>query len=261
MGFAQVWLEVVAININNIGAFVRAGQTSLNISLNIYLYQKPSSGYGRTGILMPHLRKALSLPVMPLDSHHTQTNAVDIYTLLDHLKIRKAMYLGNEYNFNSLDSFISGFTMAASDGQLELNEYPNFRYFSTWLLGHLKTHFGLAGGWHWQIKNRNPNDDTKAFEEFFEFLEVFKMSKVASKSIIVDKDAIEFSKSSGVTRFNIVDGESIPFEDRPNKILWMDITHHSLPLISEDSLPVFQSKVYQQVMFWEYYFRAKFTTC
>ena len=41
----------------------------------------------------------------------------------------------------------------------------------------------------------------------------------------------------------------------------LDITHYSLPLISEDSLPVFQSKVYQQVMFWEYYFRAKFTTC
>jgi len=32
MGFAQVWLEVVAIGINNIAAVVRAGQTSLNIS-------------------------------------------------------------------------------------------------------------------------------------------------------------------------------------------------------------------------------------
>ena len=31
MGFAQVRLEVVAINISNIAAFVRAGQTSPNI--------------------------------------------------------------------------------------------------------------------------------------------------------------------------------------------------------------------------------------
>ena len=31
-GFAQVRLEVVAIGINNIAAFVRAGQTSLSIS-------------------------------------------------------------------------------------------------------------------------------------------------------------------------------------------------------------------------------------
>ena len=162
---------------------------------------------------------------MPFDSHHLQRDQVNIYTLLDHLKLRKAMYLGNDYNFNSLDIFISGFTMAASDEQLELNEYPNFKYFSTWLLGHLKTHFGLSGGWHWQIKNRNQNDDTKGFEEFFDFLEVFKMSKVSSKSILVDKDAIEFSKSSGVTRFDIVNGESIPFEVRPYKILWTTITN------------------------------------
>ena len=32
MGFVQVRLEVVAINISNIAAVVRAGQTSLNIS-------------------------------------------------------------------------------------------------------------------------------------------------------------------------------------------------------------------------------------
>ena len=32
MGFVQVWLDVVAINISYIVAFVRAGQTSLNIS-------------------------------------------------------------------------------------------------------------------------------------------------------------------------------------------------------------------------------------
>ncbi len=137
------------------------------------------------------------------------------------------MYLGNEYNFNSLNNFITGFTMAATDEQLESKEHPNFSYFSTWLLGHLKKHFGLSGGWHWQIKNRNPNDDTKAFEEFFEFLEVFKMSKTSSKTIILGNEALEFSKSSGNTRFNIVNGESIPLEERPYKILWTTIGNSS----------------------------------
>jgi hypothetical protein len=109
------------------------------------------------------------LPVMPLDSPHMQTNQMNIYPLLDHLKVRKAMYLGNDYNFKSLDNFITGFTMAASDGQLQLNDYPHFGYFSTWLLGHLDNHFGLSGGWHWQITNRNPNNDENAFEEFVSF--------------------------------------------------------------------------------------------
>jgi len=31
-GFVQVWLDVAAISINNIAAFVRAGKASLNIS-------------------------------------------------------------------------------------------------------------------------------------------------------------------------------------------------------------------------------------
>ena len=133
------------------------------------------------------------------------------------------MYLGNGYNFNSLDSFLTGFTIAASDGQLQLNDYPNFRYFSIWLLGHLDIHFGLAGGWHWQIINRNPNNDEKAFEEFFTFLEVFKSSKTHTKSIIVDKEAIKFKKASNIKSSKIIDGMEIPPDETPFKIIWTTI--------------------------------------
>jgi hypothetical protein len=69
------------------------------------------------------------------------------------------MYLGNDFAFESLDSFIGGFAMAASSRQLQTKGYPDFSYFSTWLLGHLKSHFGLGGGWYWQISNRHPKDN------------------------------------------------------------------------------------------------------
>ena len=118
-----------------------------------------------------------------------EKNQANIYALLDQLRLRKAMYLGNDFTFKSLDSFISGFTMAASGWQLQTKEYPDFSYFSTWLLGHLKSHFGLGGGWCWQISNRHPGDDAGAFEEFFYFLDVFKSSSTYKKYIIVDKDA------------------------------------------------------------------------
>ena len=133
------------------------------------------------------------------------------------------MYLGNGYNFNSLESFICGFTMAASDVQLQTSDLPNFGYFSTWLLGHLDKHFGLSGGWHWQISNRNPNNDEQAFEELFSFLEVFKASKTHSKSITVDKEALDFNKTSMIKRFEIIDGESVPIEEKPFKIVWTTI--------------------------------------
>lgn len=85
-----------------------------------------------------------------------EKNQPNIYTVLEQLKIRKAKYLGNDFTFKSLDSFILGFTMAASSRQLQMKGYPEFGHFSTWLLGHLKSHFGLSGGWHWQIANRHP---------------------------------------------------------------------------------------------------------
>ncbi|MDZ4809071.1 MAG: hypothetical protein SGI96_12515 [Bacteroidota bacterium] len=55
MGFVQVWLEVVAININNIAAFVRAGQTSLNISSYYLTLSKAMQRFRADGMLMPHL--------------------------------------------------------------------------------------------------------------------------------------------------------------------------------------------------------------
>jgi len=62
MRFVQVWLEVVAININNIAAVVRAGQTSPNIGSKYLSLSKAGQRFRAEGILMPHLHKALSLP-------------------------------------------------------------------------------------------------------------------------------------------------------------------------------------------------------
>ena len=58
----QVWLEVVAIGISNIAAFVRAGQTSPNIGSKYLSLSKAGQRLRAEGILMPHLQKALSLP-------------------------------------------------------------------------------------------------------------------------------------------------------------------------------------------------------
>jgi hypothetical protein len=76
----------------------------------------------------------------------------NIYDILEDLEVRKGLYLGTHFNFDSLDSFINGFTLAAKPKQLKREGLPNFGLFSTWLLGHLTKQYGQAGGWHWQIK-------------------------------------------------------------------------------------------------------------
>jgi hypothetical protein len=148
-----------------------------------------------------------------------ERNQLNIYTILDQLKVRKAMFLGNDFTFKSLDSFIAGFAMAASSKQLQTNGYPDFSNFSTWLLGHLNSHFGLGGGWCWQISNRHPKDDTGAFEEFFYFLDIFKRSLTHKKCIMVDKEAAEYSNRSGVRRAVFVNGKKALVNQSPSKII------------------------------------------
>ena len=55
MGFVQVRLEIVAIGINNIAAFVRAGKASLSISSYYLTLSKAKQRLWAEGILMPHL--------------------------------------------------------------------------------------------------------------------------------------------------------------------------------------------------------------
>jgi len=58
VGFVQVRLEVVAIGINNIAAFVRAGQTSPNIGSYYLTLSKAGQRFRADGILMPHLTQS-----------------------------------------------------------------------------------------------------------------------------------------------------------------------------------------------------------
>jgi hypothetical protein len=155
------------------------------------------------------------------------TELNNIYQILDQLKIRRAMYLGNGHNFSSLNSFITGYTTAASYEQLESHDNPNFTYFSIWLLGHLKKHFGEEGGWYWQIINRNPENDEKCFGEFFQFLEIFKKSKTHKKSIVSENGTKAFRKSEQVKRFQIVDGKELKIHDEVFRIDWVTMDNSS----------------------------------
>ena len=58
MGFVQVRLEIVAIGINNIAAFVRAGPASPNIGSKHLSLSKAKQRLRADAILMPHLTQS-----------------------------------------------------------------------------------------------------------------------------------------------------------------------------------------------------------
>ena len=100
----------------------------------------------------------------------------NIYVLLDQVKKRKAMFLGNDYNFQSLNAFVTGYLFAANEEQLKTNEFNDFSYFNIWLLGYLE--IGKSSfGWYHHIKERNLESDENAFDMFFKLLEVFKVDR------------------------------------------------------------------------------------
>jgi hypothetical protein len=147
----------------------------------------------------------------------------NIYCIFDDLEKRKAMFLGNGYTFQSLESFVTGYLLAANEPQLEPPSTLNFGYFSTWLLGHIDENYGLAGGWFWQISNRNLNDDIQAFDDFFNLLRIFKISVISTKSMIVISQARNFSINGPVKRFTGANlDESLKV---PHTIRWINITN------------------------------------
>ncbi|SDE79950.1 hypothetical protein SAMN05216464_109237 [Mucilaginibacter pineti] len=147
----------------------------------------------------------------------------NIYCIFDELEKRKAMFLGNGYTFQSLESFTTGYLLAANKQQLEQPDTPNFGYFSTWLLGHIDENYGLAGGFFWQISNRNLNDDIKAFDDFFYLLRVFKTSVINTKSTVFNSQARNFSIDGSVKRFIDQNPDEPP--KVPYSVRWISITY------------------------------------
>ncbi len=121
---------------------------------------------------------------------------INLYDLLEHLQKRRAMFLGNDHTFQSLDAFIGGFLLASNSTQIETEDFNSFSDFNMWILGYLPNHFGRTGGWYWQIKNYIKKNDDQAFEYFFECINLFKTAKKYTEILDVKPFRIQ------VTEFN-----------------------------------------------------------
>ena len=145
----------------------------------------------------------------------------NIYDVFEHMEKRKAMFLGNGHTFQSLDSFVSGYMIAATERQLQQPGSPYFGYFNTWVLGHIAENYGLSGGWFWQISNRNLNNDIKAFDDFFNILKIFKGSAVNTKLIVVNPQAHNFNVNGPTKVFvgpNLDERLKVPYAVRCTNI-------------------------------------------
>jgi len=125
----------------------------------------------------------------------------DIYKLIDEIRPRPAMYLG-ENSVSFLRAFLGGYMRAAYEAQAPFaEENPPFSAFHDWVAMKLG-YYESTSGWAKMLLAAEGQNEAKALERFFVYLDEFKKRRM--KVIL---QAIPDTTKSW--KYQIVDGEKI----------------------------------------------------
>lgn len=98
---------------------------------------------------------------------------LDIYNLIDRIRPRPAMYLG-ENSVSLLRAFLGGYMAAAFECEASfVEENPPFREFHNWVAMKFG-YFESTSGWANMLLAVENGDEAKALERFFVYLDDFK---------------------------------------------------------------------------------------
>ena len=102
-----------------------------------------------------------------IEKNYVEKNYKDVYGVLDHLRQRPAMYLGNKgrKSFVALIAFMLGLAFAEVDGG-----EPSFYLFIHWIAGRVK---GMSSTMPWEWMEEEWGND-QAFDRFFELLDEYR---------------------------------------------------------------------------------------
>lgn len=147
----------------------------------------------------------------------------DIYSLLEKMKVRPGMYLGNS-KISSMDNFLNGFNFAEMiTGKRLKKEFPPFWYFHEWVMDKYKYNESTAG-WKNIILTENENNEEKALQIFFDMIEEFKTlyPKKILKAKLNPKN-IEFHNSDKC-KSKRMNGD--PVYINPEHVLLVEFSHN-----------------------------------
>ena len=125
----------------------------------------------------------------------------DIYALIEKIRPRPALYLGKN-SVSLLNAFLGGYMTAAYDAQISfVDETPPFGAFHDWVAMKLG-YYESTSGWANMLLAAEGQNEAKALERFFVYLDEFKQRK--AKLIL---QAVPDATKSW--RYQIVDDEKI----------------------------------------------------
>ena len=101
---------------------------------------------------------------------------LDRYALIDKIRPRPAMYLG-ENSVSILNAFLGGYLTAAFEAGISLvDENPPFEEFHDWVAMRLG-YYESTSGWSKMLLAAEGGNEAKALERFFVYLDEFKQRK------------------------------------------------------------------------------------
>lgn len=116
----------------------------------------------------------------------------DIYKILDFIKSRPAICLGNDFRMTDLNNFITGYYLGGGKTYSKQDNIPDFHFYTNWLAGILKIKYeGISQNWSWLLKDKFKTDKL-AFDKFFYYLEKFKKSAISYSKLDLTEAQINY---------------------------------------------------------------------
>ena len=147
----------------------------------------------------------------------------NIYDLIDLMKIRPAMYIG-ECKISAMSSFLDGYFFCSHIHGIEQEKvFPPFWYFHEWAKEEYNWYESTAG-WKNIILQENDNDEAKALTVFFDLMADFKtLHPIKIERLRLEKQNLAFHHSEKCTT-KYMDGT--PIYAAASEVLLVTYSHN-----------------------------------
>jgi hypothetical protein len=105
---------------------------------------------------------------------------LSVFQLLDLIRKRPGIFLDGDLSIKRIRSFLVGYEAGLGSQRLALRDYRLFDRFKPWVAAQLG-YTASTKGWCNMILETCGNDETKAYDRFFELVDQFRTNSVSDK--------------------------------------------------------------------------------
>lgn len=171
----------------------------------------------------------------------------EIYKILDLIKIRPAMYIG-DHSITALYSFLNGYSMALK--RLSIEDHTDtllplpFWFFHEYA-ARKYGYYESTSGWRNMILDHTNHDERQGLDEFFVMYEQFKSLKIVRYAYaVLEPEHQQFYKNNPYALYRMQAAGREPLFPQPLKVHLVELTPGYLLLIETKEKYVLTNSLY-----------------